>query len=671
MVHAHSAEEMDTRNEDIVHSDNIAEDKCIIEYSSGNPNHGTESFLTQPFEALNGRYTIVEKIGHGAQAHVFKARDEHGEFVAIKVFDFRLAEDWKSVELLRREVGTIQSLTIEGIPKYIDFIEAPPFFYLIESYINACSLKHKIEISARFDEIQLLEIIEKTLVILNQLHTRMPPVIHRDIKPANLLIDIKDETIQIWIVDFGSVTAVYQSTRASTLAGTAGYAAPEQLFGRATPASDIYGLGMTMLHLATGTAPYDMEMDGLTLNFKKYLPPGISPGLVQLLTEMIQPNPLERIQNTSDALDRVTKLKTAALASANADDYGNCQSRSDGSYNAVTENDDIYGASPEISAAKECQKVIVDDTEIEHPKVDYRELEFYASQMKGFSKGRKRYVFLRVWQDTHKPFEQILNAYEAVEAYAYHTDSRYFTEDDDLKADYYIEFIEKELSEPGYYEQQYRKQRQRREEDRIKREQRQREDEERKRRELECHKDSEQTSIAPVCGFSKATQLSAVKTYKLRIAHMNRSMLIGLLSCFVGMPLLAFGSYFIYLYFGPVWTALAILFTFAFTICAFLKKLKIFFIVAGIVAALVALGTGGYYLYVNFGLFWTVVVAVLIISIATSIVTKKNFGCILLAGYVLAGEVAIFAWSWKLGLVLFIISAIIGGISWKTGSLEI
>ncbi len=462
---------MDTKR-DIQALNNNQDISSTSDVYSSDKNINQKVFV-QPFEALNGKYTIIEKIGNGAQAHVYKAKDAQGNLVAIKVFDFRQVENWKSIELLKREVGTLQSLSIEGIPKYIDYIDASPYFYLVESYIDACSIKHKIEYSARFDTKQLLEIAEKTLIILNQLHTRMPPVIHRDIKPANLLIDIKDNSIQVWIIDFGSVTAVYSSTKASTLAGTAGYAAPEQLFGQASAATDIYGLGMTILHLATGKAPYEMEVDGLTLNFKKYLPPETLPELIELLSAMIQPNPRDRIQSAAIALAKIRNLK-AIVATPNTD-LKNQKPTSKICTDISSDKDSskIRNNKSELSANKRTRKpksntITHSDNNNTSKKnsdslnrdVDYKDIEYYISLIHGSSARWKRYLLRAVHQSTQYSYYQIYKAYEAVEKYMTHTDSRYYSDDERIKADYYIELLWPELVDPGHYERQCNQQKQ-------------------------------------------------------------------------------------------------------------------------------------------------------------------------------------------------------------------
>ena len=259
---------------------------------------------------LSGKYTIIDRLGHGAQGTVLKAKDNSGKLVAIKVFDLSdpyKTTDWKAVELLRREVDTLKNLDIEGIPKFIEYIEGTPCSYLVESYIDAKSIQDHLDNGIRLTESQIWIILQKALQILNQLHGQLQPIIHRDLKPGNILVDMDSNHFCVWIVDFGTVTAARQKTQASTIAGTFGYAAPEQFYGRADPSSDIYGLGMTLIHALTGVAPSSMELDGLTLMYEKYFPENASKEIKETLSGMVKTNPKERFQNVSEVLKHIPK----------------------------------------------------------------------------------------------------------------------------------------------------------------------------------------------------------------------------------------------------------------------------------------------------------------------------------------------------------------------------
>jgi serine/threonine protein kinase len=99
------------------------------------------------------------------------------------------------------------------------------------------------------------------LDILKQLHAHEPPVIHRDIKPSNILLKaLGGDDYEVYLIDFGAVANPQVQGGGSTVAGTFGYMAPEQLTGKPCPASDIYSLAAVAVYLISGRSPADMPM---------------------------------------------------------------------------------------------------------------------------------------------------------------------------------------------------------------------------------------------------------------------------------------------------------------------------------------------------------------------------------------------------------------------------
>src|SRR6185295_6373321 len=104
--------------------------------------------------------------------------------------------------------------------------------------------------------------------VLDYLHGRVPPVIHRDIKPSNV---IRRPDGSFALVDFGSVRDSLKPEGGSTVVGTFGYMAPEQFQGRALPASDVYGVGATLIALVSGLEPEDLPHRGLAVDVEAAL----------------------------------------------------------------------------------------------------------------------------------------------------------------------------------------------------------------------------------------------------------------------------------------------------------------------------------------------------------------------------------------------------------------
>ena len=262
--------------------------------------------LASEHAVLLSHYHSLEKIGHGAQATMLKALDNENRPVAIKVFDYSKATEWKDVELFEREIEVLKNLNINGVPKYIETIKTNSIIYLVEEYIDAFSIEKQLKNGRKFSTAECVTIMEHTAAILSKLSDHIPPIVHRDIKPANLLVD---DDLNVYLVDFGVVTNT-QQTISMTFAGTAGYVAPEQLYGKSSPASDIFSLGSTMLYIISRVAPCDMELNGILPNFDKYIPPTVPEWLSNMIKQMMSVNPSERPQNGDKLIEIIHKYKT-------------------------------------------------------------------------------------------------------------------------------------------------------------------------------------------------------------------------------------------------------------------------------------------------------------------------------------------------------------------------
>ena len=139
---------------------------------------------------------------------------------------------------------------------------------------------------------------EDLLKILINLHELSPPVLHRDIKPSNLILGKNN---QIYLVDFGAVQDKAKAEGATfTVVGTSGYAPPEQLWGKAVPASDLYALGATLIHLLTGIPPAELPQQRMRIKFQDKVQ--INPNFAHWINQLIQPAPEKRLSTARQAL---------------------------------------------------------------------------------------------------------------------------------------------------------------------------------------------------------------------------------------------------------------------------------------------------------------------------------------------------------------------------------
>ena len=136
------------------------------------------------------------------------------------------------------------------------------------------------------------------LGVLDHLHTRVPPILHRDIKPANLIIRPSGTPA---LVDFGAVRNVFRAPEdgGSTVVGTYGYMPYEQYMGQASPASDLFALGATFLHLVTGRAPPAFMSDAGRLEVPADLP--CRAPLRAVLVRLLAHAPGDRFQSAREA----------------------------------------------------------------------------------------------------------------------------------------------------------------------------------------------------------------------------------------------------------------------------------------------------------------------------------------------------------------------------------
>lgn len=264
---------------------------------------------------LGGRYKLGVKLGRGSQGEVFlavdtKARGAEDREVIVKRLTPRTT--WKSFELFEREAKVLSQLRHSGVPRHFASVEEPPgTFNLVMQRMPGENLR-ELASRRRISELQLKDILLRALEILDYLHTRVPAVIHRDIKPSNIL---RAPDGKIALVDFGGVVDAARDKGGSTMVGTYGYMAPEQLHGQALPATDIYSLGATIVALAGGIEPEDVPRKGLHMDLLRHLP-GLEPGFRAALIAMTEPDPDRRPQRAREV---VALLARAAPATSPRD----------------------------------------------------------------------------------------------------------------------------------------------------------------------------------------------------------------------------------------------------------------------------------------------------------------------------------------------------------------
>ncbi|MEB3294063.1 MAG: serine/threonine-protein kinase [Synechococcales bacterium] len=270
-----------------------------------NPDHNSSGKIIG--EIIADRYRILTPLGEGGMGITYRTEDlKTGTEVALKTIVLRQSQAFKTLELFEREAKVLAHLDHAKIPKYIDHfqIDSPSnlTFYLVQELAMGKSLADLCEQGWQPTVAEVQAIATQMLDCLIYLQTLTPPVIHRDIKPQNI---IRREDGQIMLVDFGSVQDIYHNTvlGGSTVVGTYGYMAPEQFRGHAVLASDLYGLGTTLLFLLTQQSPSDLPQRGLKIDCKKALAHLNLPApLLTWLERLVEPVPEDRFHSAIDAL---------------------------------------------------------------------------------------------------------------------------------------------------------------------------------------------------------------------------------------------------------------------------------------------------------------------------------------------------------------------------------
>jgi hypothetical protein len=258
---------------------------------------------------LADRYELGDKIGQGGQGITRLATDrETGESVVVKELRIEHLDDWKSVELFEREGDALQSLDHPAIPAYVDHFhldsDESSRLFLVQEYVEGVDLARAIDDGLRLTEDEAVDLIAELLEILDHIHALNPPVIHRDIKPANIM---RRADGSLALVDFGAARTVLEgASGGSTVVGTTGYMPLEQLMGRALPATDLYAVGATAIHLLSHKHPADIDVLEMKLQFREDI--SVSQGLGDFLDKLVEPHVEDRYQTAGEALGALRQI---------------------------------------------------------------------------------------------------------------------------------------------------------------------------------------------------------------------------------------------------------------------------------------------------------------------------------------------------------------------------
>ncbi len=213
--------------------------------------------------SLSGRYEIIDRLGSGGMSNVYRATDRTLErTVAVKVLAEHLSDDDRFVARFRREALAVAKLIHPNIVQVYDTGVDDGRHYIVMEYVEGRSGAQLLQRQGPLDPETTAEIGIQACAGLDYAHRR--GIIHRDVKPGNLMIVGGPvgggAQLAVKLTDFGIARAIEQTriTQVGSVVGTAAYLSPEQVRGEeATPATDVYALGVVLYQFLTGRLPYE------------------------------------------------------------------------------------------------------------------------------------------------------------------------------------------------------------------------------------------------------------------------------------------------------------------------------------------------------------------------------------------------------------------------------
>jgi serine/threonine protein kinase len=266
-------------------------------------------------QLLTKRYLILEKLGGGGFSETYLARDKYlPQHPLCVVKCLKLPEQSPISQETARRLFETEAHLLEQFGKY--HAQIPTLFaycqeqdspYLVQEYIEGETLSTAFSQKQRFTAQAAIALLQELLPVLDYIHSHH--VVHCDVTPSNLIRRHRDG--KIVLIDFGA--AYLCSDRQTAEAdpaplleiGTPGYMPEEQRLGTPEPSSDLYGLGMLVIHLLTQVDPRQFKEDVISgeLDWQSYLKrSSIPPSLISILDRMVRSRVSDRYQQASEVL---------------------------------------------------------------------------------------------------------------------------------------------------------------------------------------------------------------------------------------------------------------------------------------------------------------------------------------------------------------------------------
>lgn len=263
--------------------------------------------MIKPGMFISDRYEIIDKVGSGGMADVYKARCHRlNRFVAIKILKAEFSDDKNFVAKFRAEAQSAAGLSHPNIVNVYDVGEDNGLYYIVMELVEGITLKSFIERKGKLEVKEAVGIAIQIGQGMEAAHDNH--IIHRDIKPQNIIISREGK---VKVTDFGIAKAASSNTITSNAMGSVHYISPEQARGGySDEKSDIYSLGITLYEMLTGRVPFtgDNTVSVALLHIQeeaapiKVLEPGIPISIQNIVEKCMQKKPERRYLSASDLI---------------------------------------------------------------------------------------------------------------------------------------------------------------------------------------------------------------------------------------------------------------------------------------------------------------------------------------------------------------------------------
>ena len=267
---------------------------------------------------LAGRYELIEKIGDGGMAIVYKAKDRLlKRFIAVKILKPEFVQDIKFVENFRKESHAAASLSHPNIVSIYDVGQEGNINYIVMELVSGKTLNELIKEEAPMDYRKAADIAKHVSAGLSAAHKK--GIVHRDVKPHNILMT-EDGIAKI--TDFGIAKAVTNTTIVDSgkdnVMGSVHYFSPEQAKGaNVDEKSDIYSLGIVLYEMLTGKVPFDGD-NPVTIALMQINEPvtppsvfnhNVPPGLERIVMKAVEKQPKDRFASADEMIEALDKME--------------------------------------------------------------------------------------------------------------------------------------------------------------------------------------------------------------------------------------------------------------------------------------------------------------------------------------------------------------------------